>query len=371
MMMRRMGVMALTGFLGLSALALGSDAAPTFLRSISTAKYRQVTIQPDGTALAVSRDGVILKDPAGGTRFVARLKGNQRVVTSRDATAFGVTTYADHSPTTLSVSKFEMFDAQGKRKFRLTKPKAKEFKISNAGEWTVGIASGEGMLEAELFLYNNLGEQVATWNVPYLSDITLPDSGDRFFAASRNELWAYPHDGGEPHPFGRHESYGTSASGRWVALSGAGSVTLFDGSSLVYTAKTQLSQLRTVAVSPSGRYVALAGRDRLELFDRVAGEQIWTVTSGRKNLVFISIALAESPLQVLCGLDEDRGSGVPVGERHRSGALFLLAADGRLIWREDLNYTKWSFKIPAVSFVGGGKQFEVELSEERRHYQLP
>jgi len=369
--MRTVGVLILAGILGTSGSAWCNDLAPTFLRSISTVKYKHVTIQPDGTALAVSKDGVILKDPAGGTRFVARLKGNQRVVTSRDATAFGVTTYLDHSPTTLSVSKFDLYDAMGKRKFRLTKPKAKEFKISNAGQWTVGIASGEGMLEADLFLYNHLGEQVAMWKVPYLSEITLPDSGDRFFATSRNELWAYPYDGGDPHPFGRHESYSMNASGRWVALSGAGSISLFDGISLVYTAKTHLNQLRTVAVSPSGRYVALAGRDRLELFDRVAGEQVWTVTSGRESLVFISIALSESPLLVLCGLDEDRGSTFPASERHKSGALFLLAENGKLIWRENLKYTKWSFKIPGVSFVGDGKQFEVELSEERRHYQLP
>jgi hypothetical protein len=370
--MRQLGIIVSGAIvLALTASEASAEVAPSFLRSISTQEYRAAVTRPDGTALTITRDGVILRDPAGGTRFVARLRGNQRAIPAPDALAFGVVTYADNAPSTLHASRFELYDVTGKKRFSLEKPKATEFRVAPAGSWTVGVAGGDGMHEAELHLYDSEGKAVSVWQVPYLSDLTLPPAGDRFFAASRQELRALPYAGGDPQPLGRFEIFGTSPDGRWVALCGAGSLTLFEGTEIVFTARTQLANVRAVAISPEGRYVALAGNDRLELYDREARKLLWTVTSGRESLRFISVAVTTAPLRILCGLDEDRGSSTPQAERHKSGAVFLLAEDGKLLWREELTYDKWHFRVPKVTFTRGSKQFEVELAGEHRYYSLP
>jgi hypothetical protein len=49
----------------------------------------------------------------------------------------------------------------------------------------------------------------------------------------------------------------------------------------------------------------------------------------------------------------------------------LLDEKGELLWREDLAYTNWNFRVPRVAFRDGTRQFEVELAEELRHYALP
>jgi len=348
-----------------------ADERPALLRSIATGEYQSAVAGADGTALTVKKDGVVRRDPAGGTRFVRRLRNNQRVVASSDARKFGVATYADNAPSTLHVAKFEFFNSEGTLLWTLNKPAASDFKVSPRGFWVVGVAGADGMLESDLFLYDSAGEQAGTWRVAYLSDLTLPYAGTRFFAASRGELLAFPYDGSEPQPLGRFEQFGTSRDGRWVAVFGAGSVSLFDGNALVFTSKSEQQEVRAVAVSPDGRYLALAGADRLELHDREAKGPAWAVTSGDPDLRFISLDLAGLPLRVLCGLDLDKGPSAPAGKRHPGGALFLLDSAGTLVWREELAYDRWNFRVPRVQIAPDHDQFDVELASERRQYSLP
>jgi hypothetical protein len=338
---------------------------------MATADYRSAVVRTDGTMLATSKQGVVERDPAGRTRFVRRLRGNQRVTPSLDASHFGVATYADNSPSTLHVLKFEFCDGEGQVQWTLTKPEASDFRLSPRGLWVVGVAGAEGMQESRLFLYNDRGELVRSWNVPYLSDLTIPDRGTRFFAASRRELLAFPYDGGEPESIGRFESFGTSRDGRWVAVYGAGTVSLFDGKTLSFTGKSELPVVRTIVVSGDGRFLAAAGSDRLELHDTRARETAWTVTSGDPRLRFISLDLDFEPLRIVCGLDLDRGPEVPVEQRHTSGAIFVLDSAGTLLWREELSYSDWNFQVPRVRIEEDGSQFDVELASELRQYSLP
>ena len=362
---------AATGLIAWGAGTRAQDAAPSLAHSIETSDYREVVSRPDGSALAVRKDAVILRDPAGGTRFVARLRGNQRVTTSTDAATFGVATYADNAPSTLHIARFDMYDRNGTKLFSLNKPRASEFRIVGDGKWIVGIAGGDGMLEANVDLYDENGKAVATWSVPNLAGLTFPDSGSRFFAASRGELLSLSYDGGEARSLGRYETFGASADGRWVALSGGGSLFVFDGFSLVFSGRTAIENVRTVSVSPEGRFVALSGGDRLELFGLENKELLWTVTSGQPGLKFMSVALSSQPLRILCGLDEDPGADAPQEQRHVRGAVFLFNGQGELEWREDLRYSRWNFSLPAVSFHRDHGAFEVRLADEQRQYTLP
>lgn len=348
-----------------------AEQNPALLRSISTGGFRSTVARSDGTTIAVKKEGVILRDPAGGTRFVRRLRNNQRVVASSDARKFGVATYADNAPSTLHVAKYEFYDSEGTLLWSLSKPQASDFKVSPRGSWVVGVAGADGMLESDLHLFDSTGQQVGTWRVAYLSDLMFPYAGNRFFAASKGELQAFPYDGGPPQSLGRFEHFGTSRDGRWVAVFGAGAVSLFDGTALVFTSKSEQTEVRTIAVSPDGRYLAIAGGDRLELHDREARGAAWAVTSGDPDLRFVSVDLLDTPLRVLCGLDLDKGPSAPAGRRHPGGALFLLDSAGTLTWRDDLSYDTWNFRVPRVEIAPGRKQFDVELASERRQYSLP
>lgn len=364
-------ILAVTGVTLILAGTAAAADGPTLLRSISTKGERGVAVRDDGTALTVSKNGVTRRNPAGGTQFVARLRGNQRATLGPEARAFGVVTYADNAPSTLHAARFDLFDERGERQWRLSKPHAAEFKVGRAGQWTVGIAGADGMHESELYLYDADGSEVGNWSVDYLSDLTLPKQGDRFFAATRRVLMAYPYDGGSPYSFGRFERFAYSPDGRWVVLFGAGSFSVFDGTALAWTGKSQLTEIRALAISPDGRYVAIGKADQLEVYDREQSGRLWTVASGDDHLRFISIAMAGDPLKIVCGLDEDKGPEAPSGQRHTSGAIFMFDSAGRLQWRDDLTYSDWNFQVPGVELSGKGDQLEVVLANERRHYHLP
>jgi hypothetical protein len=328
-------------------------------------------MRPDGAALSVTKEGVILRDPAGLERYVIRLRGNQRVTLAPKAQAFGVATYADNQPSALHVVRFDMFDETGERRWTLDKPPASEFRVSRQGEWTVGIGGADGMLESDLYLYDREGKGIASWRVPYLSDLTLPDGGTRFLAASHGELMTFPYDGSAPSRLGLFEQFAASSDGRWVVLCGAGSFSVFDGTTLAWSGKTQLSPVHTADVSDDGRFVVLAGGDQIEFCDRSKRGVLWAASSGSPSLRFISVAVDGDPPRVLCGLDDDAGPNAPAGRRHTAGAVFLFDAAGQLSWRDSLAYDAWNFQTPSVEFDDEAGQFEVVLARERRHYSLP
>ena len=345
-------------------------AVPALVRTLPTGEFEVAVLRPDGSSLAVTPQGVIRQNAAGSQRYVARLRGNQNAVLARHGSTFGVTTFADNAPATLHAAAFDLYDESGTRLFRLEKPEATEFVISEDGRWVVGIAGGDEMRESKLHLFDAKGAEVTTWNVSYLSDLTLPAGGTRFFAASRGVLQAYSYMGGEPHPFGRFEAFGLGAGGRYVALCGAGSVALYQEEKLVFTAPSEISQPRSVAVSPDGKSIGVAGEDRLELFDCEKGTRVCTVTSGRPDLRFVSLDLGGGADAILAGLDCDPGAAAET-PRHTSGAVFLLNREGQLLWRDDFQYTTWNARVPAVRFLASPGRIEVELASEIRSYSLP
>ncbi len=354
------------------ALWVSAEAAgnPTLVRSMPTSAFRHVVIRPDGSSLAVVKEGVILQDAAGLQKYITRLRGNQRVVLARQGACYGVTTYADNAPSTLRAAAFELYNETGKRLYRLEKPDASEFVVSEDGRWVIGIAGGEEMHQSRLLLFDAQGTLVTSWAVPYLSDLVLPKGSTRFFAASRGLLSAYDFMPGEPHPIGRFEAFGTAAGGRFVALCGAGSLALYQEEKLVFTAASEVTHPISVSVSNDGGYIAVAGGDRLELFERDSRSRLWTVTSGQSELRFISVDLGGGPDAILAGLDFDSGPEA-AADRHTRGAVFLIDRAGSLLWRDDLTYSEWGIRYPAVRFLGSERQFEVELAAEIRRYSLP
>lgn len=353
-------------------LLAGSATAnePGLVRSIATSDFTRAVVRPDGSSLGVTREGVIKQDAAGRQRYLTRLRGNQKATLARHSGVFGVTTFADNAPSTLSAFAFELYDESGKSLFRLEKPAATEFLISDDGRWVLGIEGGDEMRESKLHLCDARGQAVFSWTVPYLSDISMPAGGIRFFAASKGELQAFSYAGGDPHPIGRFEIFATGDGGRYVALCGAGSMALYQDEKLVFTAPCDLARIRSAAVSPDGQYIAVAGLDRLELYERQKGTRLWTVTSGKPELQFVSVDLAGAPHAILAGLDFDPGTDSQTG-RHTSGAVFMLNLAGELIWRDDFAYTSWNVRVPAVHYHGAHHQIQVELAEEIRCYSLP
>lgn len=345
-------------------------AAPALVRAIPTSAFKKMVIRPDGSSLAVVREGVILQDAAGSQKYITRLKGNQRVTLARQGGCYGVTTYADNAPSTLRAAAFDLYNQAGQRQYRLEKPEASEFAVSDDGRWVIGIAGGEEMNQSRLHLFDAQGTLVTSWDVPYLSDLVLPTGGTRFFAATRGVLHGYDFAPGEPHPIGRFEAFGTGAGGRYVALCGAGSLALYQEEKLVFTATSEVTRPAAVSVSPDGGYIAVAGGDRLELFERKSGARLWTVTSGQEGLRFISVDLGGGPDAILAGLDFDLGpdSGA---DRHTRGSVFLFNHAGELVWRDDFKYSEWGIRYPAVRVLGPEQQFEVELAAEIRRYSLP
>ena len=354
----------------LSAVVGALAREPTLVRSISTSQFKDAVVRPDGSSLGVTREGVIKQDAAGRQRYLTRLRGNQKASLARHSGVFGVTTFADNAPSTLRAFAFELFDESGSSLFRLEKPEATEFVISDDGRWVLGIEGGDEMRQSRLHLFDARGQAAASWTVPYLSDITMPAGATRFLAASNGVLQAYSYAGGDPHPIGRFELFATGDGGRYVLLCGAGSMALYQDEKLVFTSPCDLARLRCAAVSPDGQYIAVAGLDRMELFGREEGNRLWTVTSGKPELQFVSVDLAGGPDHLLAGLDLDLGAESPTG-RHTAGAVFMLNTAGELVWRDDFGYSSWNVRVPAVHYHGAHRQIQVELAEEIRCYNLP
>ena len=81
--------------------------------------------------------------------YSRKVKRNQRLVYSERGEYFGILKYNDHSPTTISLLRLEVFDHSGELIWSVKEPQATSFVLSDGLPYAIGIVGAEGMPQSE------------------------------------------------------------------------------------------------------------------------------------------------------------------------------------------------------------------------------
>jgi hypothetical protein len=264
------------------------------------------------------------------------------------------------------ISRFVLRDEQGSIVYEKSNYRHTTFDIANNGA-VVGIDfDGPVSGRAVLNFYDPKGALLGTSSVSFLNGTAFSSNGSVYCVHDGiNGLRVFSPDGTELHNLGTGNWFTVSPDGNRVALARDKDIVLFgDG---VELGRIPLSSpfIRQMKFSPDGNQFVFADRKNLYLYRVAQTRQMFRYSEKNPNLNFISVDIAPDHPLIAAALDEDMGRGAL--SRHVHGMVFLFDTSGRLLWQNEIRYSKWNTHIPDV-FFSGSRRLSVRTLEEQYEF---
>jgi len=157
-----------------------------------------------------------------------RIKLNERVEISDAGNYYSILKYNDHSPTTFSLLRIDVYSNAGEKVCSVKKPRASSIRLSDVNGSAVGIVGAKGFPSSELDVYDRAGMISHTLHVTHLTGISFePADGIMFVNSADSGLVAYDMSGAEVHRYGVARNFCISANGEYVAITNSVGISYF------------------------------------------------------------------------------------------------------------------------------------------------
>ncbi len=347
-------------------------------RGVDVTEAARMQNSRDGTAIptrsgwmAPSPNRITVMTPEQTVVFARKVKRNQRLIYSERGEYFGILKYNDHSPTTISLLRLEVFNHPGELIWSVKKPQATSFVLSDGSPGAAGIVGAEGLAQSELHLYSGSGEHRRSQVVSHLFGVRFRANGEYLFVNSADSgLAAYDTSGNQIHHFGQANKYCVSEDGRHVALMNSNEISyLKDGVRIKSLAVDFSSPNPMVAMrfDPGLLFLAVLYKDGLSVYRLPTLEFVWEERDKSGARRFTSLDYSSIGLLAV-GYDvPSKQDGRKI---HTHGGVGLLDQTGTRLWSLELDYSGWTREFPMVCFTGDGKGLQVATADEALLYLI-
>jgi len=321
--------------------------------------------------MAPSPNRITVLTPDQNAIYDRKVKRNERFIHSERGDHFGVLKYNDHSPTTFSLLRLEVFDNTGELVWSTEKPQAISFVLSDGSPRAVGIVGAEGLAASELQLYSNTGELRNSLMVSHLFGIRFSSGGEYLFVNSADSgLIAYDTSGSPIFNYGLTKKFCVSEDGRYVASTNSSGISYFkDGVKIKSLALGSDSSAPVVAMQfdPDLRFLALLRQDRLSVYRIPVLEPMGEEVDQSGNHRFTSLDCSAGGLLAV-------GYDIPSKENgrkiHTKGGVTLFDSAGAPLWTLELSYSDWTREFPMVCFTRDGRSLQIATADEARLFTI-
>ena len=340
-------------------------------RRLTYSAEAQVMLNPSGAMVTVQKPRLKFFDTDGKLIKSRKLRGNEIVSLPDGGNVVGITRYHDNSPTTLKPVAFTLFDLAGRQLYSIKNPAFSSVIVSGTGEAIVGIAGAEGLPESSLRFYDEQGKEVDSMTIEYFQGGRFSADGTVFvFSTAKDGIFAYSSTGQLLAGYGPGAVYDLSADGDVFVTWHNGTLRVYSGGNRVATFPTA-EIVRAVTVSENGKYFGWASPQKVAVYATGTDSAWCEVTPVAANENFRSLAIGEDGNHFAAGIDIDAGREVPAEKRHTQGRVTVYDRQGQVFTEKNLTYENWNAKMPAVSFLEGGKVLSVITRAGTYFLQLP
>ena len=262
------------------------------LAVVSAARGVDITeaarMQNSGDVTAIpTRSGWMVMDPNRITVltpeqtvvYTRKVKRNQRLIYSERGEYFGILKYNDHSPTTISLLRLEIFDHSGELIWSVKGPQATSFVLSDGSPRAAGVVGAEGLAQSELHLYSCSGEHTRSQVVSHLFGVRFRANGEYLFVNSADSgLTTYDTSGNQIHHFGPANEYCFSEDGRHVALMNSDGISYFKDGVRIKSLEIDLDNINPVVAmrfDPGLLFLAVLYKNGLNVHRLPTLEFVW------------------------------------------------------------------------------------------------
>jgi len=280
-----------------------------------------------------------------------RVRLNERTMISDNGGHFGILKYNDHSPTTFSALRFDLYDSGGQKLWSVSKPGAVSFVVSDASAMAIGIIGGIGMLNSEVVIYSSNGEATSGIPVRELKEVRFSPSASMIFVNSADSgLVSYDTLGNKLRVFGPAHAFSVSHSGEEVAAATPSGPSYFSSGMRSKASTSNPGNSGSEVAIVLDQALSVAGflyPNALKVYSLPAMKMEWEFNLHDTNRKLTSLDI--SPDFIAIGYDSPSTSN---GEtEHTEGGVMLFSRIGEQLLDHPLSYDRWSRQFPAVKFA--------------------
>lgn len=323
-----------------------------------------------GKLLVYLRPHITMYNDQGKQIFSRKMKNNVKPTLSPNGEYLGLITYADRSPTDLKTVKLEMFDNRGKFKWKLDKPAANAFHITDHGSF-FGIEGVQGIGSTRVHVYDNYGDRRTILVFKNYQGFLASSSGAKFII-DQGATGLIVHDSlgeaiavlpaAEKFLFDKDERYIGTFSGRIFRL--------YQDEKEVVAIRFEGTQIKTMAIDVAGDLVILMGEKRFGGYGLTTRHLKWDYTLSEKDRFFTSLDISPDSRRFACGVDVNLGNSVPKENRHIEGYIYLFSTNGSNLGRHKEEYSLWGVGFPKGVFSSSGGSLIVQTREKIEKLRL-
>lgn len=220
---------------------------------------------------------------------------------------------------------------------------------------------------ARLVFYDGAGTELGTQLIGFLLERTFADDGSVYCVNDGVEgVRIFRSDGNELYNLGAGNSIAISSDGSRIAIARDDGIYLFREGILIKTLEVPSPFLRQMKFSRDGTLFGYITKKTFTAYDLENDARFFRYEETRTDRHFISFDIMPHTAGFICGLDEDKGRGVP--DRHTKGYLYYIDRNGAIAWQDELHYEKWNINVPVVR-VESEHTFTISTVDHIYHYE--
>jgi hypothetical protein len=220
---------------------------------------------------------------------------------------------------------------------------------------------------ARLVFYDRVGTEVRTQRAGFLLERAFSGDGSVYCVNDGIEgVRVFRSDGIELYNLGTGNAIAISSDGSRIAISRDDGIYLFHDGSLIATLASPSPFVRQMKFSHDGTLFGYITKQVFTSYDLENDTHLFQYEETRAGCHFTSFDIMPHTAGFICGLDEDRGRGVP--DRHTKGYLYYIDRNGAIGWQDELHYEKWNINVPVVR-VESEHTFTVSTVDHMYHYE--
>ena len=299
-----------------------------------------------GNFLIYDRSNVALYNQQGDKIFSKVIKNNTKPVMASNGNYLGLVTYDTRFPTALKTEKLEMYEPQGKFRWKLDNPAANSFVIADDGA-IFGIEGVEGMSSARIHMFDPYGILVTIVPITNYHSLLVAPSGKKFIIdKARDGLEVYDSLGNLIGTAPVSRTYVFDKDDRYFATFFNGEFHLFQDQKEIRTIKSSEIVIIDMVINVQANLAVLMASKRLEVFELTTGKLLWEFRLTEERKWFTSLDLDDAARFIACGLDINQGTLVTKEKRHVEGYLYLFTSNGKTMAQRREDYALWGVGLP-------------------------
>ena len=309
---------------------LGSPSGFSYL-----AEYRKVSVYSS------TQDRVLYR----------RMKGNQKVFSSKMGSYWGAATIIDRSTSRIEVTRFSMYEPSGKHLYTLENPDVLGFILSDRAPSLVGIEGSEGLPETRMRFFSEQGE--------HKKDIIFKDfmggsfcaDGSRFFALSVDSgLYAYNPEGDLEYNIPCGIMHTVSNDGMLVLSYDQNRLNLYYQSSLTNSTEFEIESPHQLLIASDKRSAVVMNTSRAVCFSLPEMYILWEYRSEDSSEALNTVAYDPVKKLYAFGTSLDNGPEHSFSDRYTRGRAIVLDSNGAKLGTAPVTFSSWSKGFPKVKF---------------------